>query len=498
MRRALQGANVIAGVWLEEAGQKLNIYEALKKDLLQPDVAVALLKAQAGTGHIIDPVTSAWLTVDEAMHAGLVGPELHEKLLSAEKTVTGYRDPYSEQSVSLSQALKKFHVMGPEAKIDAVLTPVLPMLFKSIPQSSPTGLSTSDFGPCNYSEEEVYSTVAISADVPASSLQEHCHATHAHEVGRTHAAATPLLGASIGCPLWHQPVECHGVYLPMRASITMKKDLIVRDHDIRLLESQIATGGIIDPVHSHRVPVDVAYQRGYFDEEMNRILADPSDDTKGFFDPNTHENLLQLLERCVEDPETGLCLLPLTDKSAKGGKLVYTNTEAHDVFEKATISAPLGKFQGKTVTINSEYFTAEQCQDLLQHFHMGHITVKKTIKIVITVVEEHERKGQLCFEGLRALVPAAGLLETATREPSVQEMAEADSMRWALGDSNAIAGVWLEKAGQKLIIYEALKKDLLQPDVAVAMLETQAGTGHIIDTAISARLTVDKAVHTGL
>ena len=27
-----------------------------------------------------------------------------------------------------------------------------------------------------------------------------------------------------------------------------------------------------DPVHSHRVPVDVAYQRGYFDEEMNRVL----------------------------------------------------------------------------------------------------------------------------------------------------------------------------------------------------------------------------------
>ena len=54
-------------------------------------------------------------------------------------------------------------------------------------------------------------------------------------------------------------------------------------------------------MHSHRVPVDVAYQRGYFDEEMNRMLEDPSEDTKGFFDPNTHENLtyLQLLERCV-------------------------------------------------------------------------------------------------------------------------------------------------------------------------------------------------------
>ncbi|XP_069322891.1 plectin isoform X10 [Eulemur rufifrons] len=295
----------------------------------------------------------------------------------------------------------------------------------------------------------------------------------------------------------------------------MKKDLIVRDHGIRLLEAQIATGGIIDPVHSHRLPVDMAYQLGYFDEEMNRVLVDPSDDTKGFFDPNTHENLtyLQLLERCVEDPETGLCLLPLTDKAAKGGELVYTDSEARDVFEKATVSAPFGKFQGKTVTIweliNSEYFTAEQRRDLLRQFRTGRITVEKVIKIVITVLEEQEQKGQLYFEGLRTLVPAAELLESRVidhdlyrqlqrGERAVREVAEMDAVRQALRGANVIAGIWLEEAGQKLSIYETLKKDLLQPDVAVALLEAQAGTGHIIDPATSARLTVDEAVRAGL
>ncbi|XP_053415507.1 plectin isoform X6 [Nycticebus coucang] len=295
----------------------------------------------------------------------------------------------------------------------------------------------------------------------------------------------------------------------------MKKDLIVRDHGIRLLEAQIATGGIIDPVHSHRVPVDVAYQRGYFDEEMSRILADPSDDTKGFFDPNTHENLtyLQLLERCVEDPETGLRLLPLTDKAAKGRELVYTDSEARDVFEKATVSAPFGKFQGKTVTIweliNSEYFTAEQRRDLLRQFRTGRITVEKVIKIVITVLEEQQQKGQLYFEGLRTLVPATELLESRIidhdlycqlqrGECSVREVAEVDAVRQALRGANVIAGMWLEEAGQKLSIYEALKKGLLQPDVALALLEAQAGTGHIIDPATSSRLTVDEAVRAGL
>ncbi|XP_054102486.1 plectin isoform X39 [Callithrix jacchus] len=302
---------------------------------------------------------------------------------------------------------------------------------------------------------------------------------------------------------------------PISLFQAMQKGLIVREHGIRLLEAQIATGGVIDPVHSHRVPVDVAYQRGYFDEEMNRILADPSDDTKGFFDPNTHENLtyLQLLERCVEDPETGLRLLPLTDKAAKGGELVYTDLEARDVFEKATVSAPFGKFQGKTVTIweiiNSEYFTAEQRRDLLRQFRTGRITVEKIIKIIITVVEEQEQKGQLCFEGLRSLVPAAELLESSVinrelyhqlqrGERSVREVAEVDAVRRALRGAGIIAGVWLEEAGQKLSLYDALKKDLLPSDMAVALLEAQAGTGHIIDPSTSARLTVDEAVRAGL
>jgi len=58
------------------------------------------------------------------------------------------------------------------------------------------------------------------------------------------------------------------------------------------LEAQIATGGLIDPRANHRVPISVAYHRGLFDERMNRILEDPSDDTKGFFDPNTQVVML--------------------------------------------------------------------------------------------------------------------------------------------------------------------------------------------------------------
>ncbi|KAM9387057.1 plectin [Phaethornis superciliosus] len=291
----------------------------------------------------------------------------------------------------------------------------------------------------------------------------------------------------------------------------MKKELIVKDHGIRLLEAQIATGGIIDPVHSHRVPVEVAYERGYFDQEMNQVLSDPSDDTKGFFDPNTNENLtyLQLMERCVTDPETGLCLLPLTDQAAKAGEMVYTDKEAKDVFKKATVTAPFGKFQGKTVTIweiiNSEYFTEDQRRDLIQQYRTGKITVEKIIKIIITVVEESEKKRQMCFEGLRAPVPAAELLDSKIinkdlynqlhqGKKSVKDLEEMESVRRYLKGTDAIAGILVESSGQKLTFYDALKRNLLKPEVALSLLEAQAATGYIIDPVRNSLFSVDEAV----
>ncbi|XP_069077082.1 plectin isoform X10 [Pleurodeles waltl] len=294
----------------------------------------------------------------------------------------------------------------------------------------------------------------------------------------------------------------------------MKKDLIVKDHGIRLLEAQIATGGIIDPVNSHRLPLEVAYKRKYFDEEMNNILSDPNDDSKGFFDPNTQENLtyLQLMERCVIDPETGLCLLPLTDKAAKGD-LAYTDTEAKDVFKKATVSVPFGNFQGKTVTIweiiNSEYFTEEQKRDLLRQYKTGKITVEKIIRIIITVVEETEKKKQLCFDGLRASVPAAELVESKILnkdlfnqlhqgKKSVSDVSEVDAIKKYLKGSTAIAGVIVEPTGERLSIYDAQTKNMLKPAIAYNLLEAQAGTGYLIEPIKNQMLPVEDAVKAGI
>ncbi|KAM9512208.1 plectin-like isoform 3-T3 [Salvelinus alpinus] len=290
----------------------------------------------------------------------------------------------------------------------------------------------------------------------------------------------------------------------------MKKGLIDRDHAIRQLEAQIATGGLIDPINSHRVPIETAYKQGQFDTEMNKILEDPSDDTKGFFDPNTQEKLtyIQLMQRCSTDLETGLLLLPITDKAALSTS-TYTEQETKDVFSKTTVSVPFGKFQGKTVTIweiiTSEYFTEDQRKDLIRQYKTGKITVEKIIKIVITMAEEKEKKNEIAFEGLRGTVLATELLESKiidkdlynklhTGNKTIKEVSEMEPVQKSLKGTNCIAGVVIDSTKETMSFYQAMKKDMMRVGPALTLLEAQAGTGFVVDPIKNQKFTVDEAV----
>ncbi|XP_068094299.1 epiplakin [Hyperolius riggenbachi] len=286
VKRYLEGAGCIAGVLVPCKKDpikrtKMNVYQAMWRQVLLPGTALVLLEAQAATGFIIDSINNKKLSVDEAVSAGVIGRELHAKLLSAERAVTGYTDPYTGEKISLFQA--------------------------------------------------------------------------------------------------------------------MQKNLIVKEHGIRLLEAQIATGGIIDPVHSHRIPVDVAYKRGYFDQEMDKILSDESDDTKGFFDPNTKENLtyLQLLKRCVKDPDTGLYMLEVKDSRSP---LSQTDQALKSKLEGQTIELNIGQYQGQKFSVwelLNSYHLADvetERQELLTKYKSGSIKLEELTAKILSLIKELENK----------------------------------------------------------------------------------------------------------
>ncbi|XP_075406623.1 epiplakin [Tenrec ecaudatus] len=293
----------------------------------------------------------------------------------------------------------------------------------------------------------------------------------------------------------------------------MQRDLIVRDHGVRLLEAQIATGGIIDPVHSHRVPVEVAYQRGYFDEAMHRVLQDPGDDTKGFFDPNTHENLtyLQLLERCVRDPDTGLYMLQLVQK---GEPYLYIDEVTRRHLGTQTTRIQVGCFAGQTISLwellASEYFTEARRLELVQGHRTGTLSLQRLTEIITSTVEKAENhNGAIQVAGPQGLVSAtellhSGIIDSKTLDAlqrdkdSVESHQELARVQRFLQGHGCIAGVRTPSSQEVMGLHEASRVGLIPAGIAALLLEAQAATGFMLDPHSQQRLQVETAVAVGL
>lgn len=68
------GEEPVAGVILEDSGQKISINEASRRNLLRRGTTLELLEAQAAVGAIIDPNAGEKLSVEEGIRRGLVDP----------------------------------------------------------------------------------------------------------------------------------------------------------------------------------------------------------------------------------------------------------------------------------------------------------------------------------------------------------------------------------------------------------------------------------------
>ncbi|XP_009893792.1 PREDICTED: epiplakin-like [Charadrius vociferus] len=300
---------------------------------------------------------------------------------------------------------------------------------------------------------------------------------------------------------------------PMSLFEAMNQGLIVKSHGIRLLEAQIATGGIIDPVHSHRIPVEVAYQRGYFNQEMNQILSDPTDDTKGFFDPNTHENLtyMQLLERCVQDSETGLYMLQVVKER---GKYFYIDESTKQVLRSKPLEVKIGKFKDQRVSIweilCSHYISEQKRKELVIQYKCKTLTLEDLIALILKIIEDTEQRGEaLKVKGLRGDVSISELFNSEIIDKktldqlqdgslTLASLTKRDTIKRYLDGTGCIAGVLLPSRKEKMSIYQALKKGLLTEPCALGLLEAQAATGFLIDPLKNKKLSVNEAVLSGL
>uniref|UniRef100_A0A8D3C5J8 Desmoplakin a n=1 Tax=Scophthalmus maximus TaxID=52904 RepID=A0A8D3C5J8_SCOMX len=345
-------------------GKVLSVGQTCKQGRIDKDTAIRLLQAQESVGGILDPVLSVFLPKDLALDRNLIDEDLYRAL---NRKPTCYLDPATGEKISYNDLRKKCTV-EPVNGLLLLRGKEKSLTFKGIREEvTVEELVNSDLldktdivklkqGLLTREDIEkklksyLYGSTCIAGiyDEANDQIMPFYQAMKEGLIMR--GTTLELLEAQAASGFIVDPVnnlfltvdeatkrgligkEFKNKLLSAEKAVTgykdpstgktislfqaIEKDLIEKGHGIRLLEAQIASGGIIDPKQSHRIDLNVAYKRGYFDEEMNEILAYEGDDTKGFFDPNTKENLtyLQLKDRCMTDTKTGLILLPLKDK----------------------------------------------------------------------------------------------------------------------------------------------------------------------------------------
>ena len=101
----------------------------------------------------------------------------------------------------------------------------------------------------------------------------------------------------------------------------IQTNVIKEKYGMRLLEAQLATGGLIDPATNLRLPnLDSSIDRNLISQKWADILSGKSHlEFKMFFDPNNDKvvSYKELMSSCVVDDYGGMRLLPVTSEPSQ-------------------------------------------------------------------------------------------------------------------------------------------------------------------------------------
>uniref|UniRef100_A0A8C7NF30 Desmoplakin a n=1 Tax=Oncorhynchus mykiss TaxID=8022 RepID=A0A8C7NF30_ONCMY len=576
-------------------GKLLSIGQALKLKRLDKETALRLLQAQESVGGILDPVLSVFLPKDLALDRNLIDEDLYRAL---NKKPACYLDPVTEKKISYSDLMLKCRI-EPASGMLLLSAPEKPMTVQGLRgEVSVTELIKSNL--LTETDVQKLNQGKLSSKDIEDKLKNYLHGSNciagiydeannramtfyqAMKDGLLRQGTTlELLEAQAASGFMIDPVnnvcltvdeawkrglvgkEFKDKLMSAERAVTgykdphtgktislfqaIEKDLIEKGHGIRLLEAQIASGGIIDPKESHRIDVDIAYKRGYFDEEMNEILTYEGDDTKGFFDPNTQENLtyLQLKERCITDPKTGLVLLPLRDKTKpqqtvqqssqntilRKRRVVIVDPDTgiemtvreayhkelidYDTFlslseqecewEEITITASDGS--ARLVVVDRKTGTQYDIQDSLdrgiidqtslEQYRSGTLTLPQFADLITSNSNLSELT--MTARNMEDVATCSSPPQARPSSPTVRKRFNNISIIFSppeeFDEGSPVAAIFDTETMEKITIPEALRRGLVDAITAQRLLEAQACTGGIINPTNGQRLNLQDAVH---
>lgn len=274
--------------------------------------------------------------------------------------------------------------------------------------------------------------------------------------------------------------------------------LLERQKGKRILEAQIATGGVIDPVKSVRIPPEVAVLKGLLNHTTLKFLHEPASNIKGFHFPTNKQSMYysELLELCVLDLDSKTFLLPIGDRNItafsaeKGHKICIVDTrsgveltrfEAYErglIDQKSYLELSQYECQWETATVFDS-----------QGKSQTHLIDRKTGRQFI--LEESVSQGKIdrlqiskLKEGQISATEVADILVSRTRP--------------AKDPNSPVAGFWIFETSERVSAFKALKRNVVDRVTVFRCIEAQASTGGILDPSNGKKYSVSEALQKGL
>lgn len=274
----------------------------------------------------------------------------------------------------------------------------------------------------------------------------------------------------------------------------MEARLLERQKGKNILEAQIASGGVIDPVRSVRVPPETAVQLGLLSNTILKFLHEPSSNAKCFHNPNNRKAMYycDLLKMCLFSVSSKCFLLPVGERkisspsAEKSHKISVIDIKTGA--EMTSYEAYQKKFVDKAtyLELSKQEFDWKEstCFDsdgnsflLLTDLKTGvQFNIKETLnqgRIDRAVVNKYK-------EGLITINEFGDILLTSSQPNK--------DLR------SPIAGFWLSETNERIPVLKASRKNLVDRVTALRCLEAQVSTGGIIDPFTGKKYSVSEAL----
>ncbi|XP_036912244.1 dystonin isoform X15 [Sturnira hondurensis] len=278
----------------------------------------------------------------------------------------------------------------------------------------------------------------------------------------------------------------------------MENRVLDRQKGKHILEAQLASGGIIDPVRGVRVPPEIALRQGLLNNAILQFLHEPSSNTRVFPNPNNKQALYysELLRMCVFDVSCQCFLFPFGERNisnlnvSKTHRISVVDTQtgaeltAYEAFQRNLIE------KSTYLELSGQQYQWREATFFESYGHPSHMLTDTKTGLQFNIDEAVEQ----------GTVDQALLKKYQEGTITLTEVADALLSKLVPKKDlhSPIAGYWLTSSGERISVLKASRRNLIDRITALRCLEAQVSTGGVIDPITGKRYRVAEALHRGL